>query len=75
MCGDRCFDDKLFEAAEILFKKIGNHQKLAQVYVMLKKYQMAFDAAKRADVPKVWKEIRLLKGKMCPFSFYSSFDF
>ena len=29
MCGDRCFDDKLFEAAEILFKKIGNFQKLA----------------------------------------------
>ena len=57
MCGDRCFDDKLFEAAEILFKKIGNFQKLAQVYVMLKKYQMAFDAAKRADVPKVWKAV------------------
>jgi clathrin heavy chain len=28
-CGDRCFDDKLFLAAEILFKRISNNQKLA----------------------------------------------
>ena len=57
MCGDRCFDDKLYQAAEILYKKASNNQKLAQVYVMLKKYQMAFDAAKKADVPKVWKAV------------------
>lgn len=32
-CGDRCFDDKLYLAAEILYKRIANNQKLAQVYV------------------------------------------
>jgi clathrin heavy chain len=56
-CGDRCFDDKLYLAAEILFKRIGNNQKLAQTYVKLKRYQAAFDAAKKADVPKVWKAV------------------
>ena len=29
MCGDRCFDDKLYLAAEILYKKAGNNHKLA----------------------------------------------
>jgi clathrin heavy chain len=56
-CGDRCFDDKLFMAAEILYKRVGNNQKLAQVYVKLKKYQDAFVAARKADVPKVWKAV------------------
>lgn len=37
-CGDRCFDDKLYLAAEILYKRIQNNQKLATTYVMLKKY-------------------------------------
>jgi len=37
-CGDRCFDDKLYLAAEILYKRVANNQKLAQVYVQLKKY-------------------------------------
>jgi clathrin heavy chain len=57
MCGDRCFEDKIYLAAEILYKKCANNQKLAQTYVMLKKYQLAFDAAKKADVPKVWKAV------------------
>lgn len=56
-CGDRCFDDKLYQAAEILYKRISNNQKLAQTYVNLKKYQLAFEAAKKADVPKVWKAV------------------
>lgn len=57
MCGDRCFDDKLYLAAEILYKRISNNQKLAQTYVNLKKYQEAFNAAKKADVPRVWKAV------------------
>ena len=28
-CGDKCFDDKLFEAARILYSQVGNNQKLA----------------------------------------------
>lgn len=57
LCGDRCFDDKLYLAAEILYKRISNNQKLAQTYVNLKKFQLAFDAAKKADVPRVWKAV------------------
>ena len=48
---------KLYLAAEILYKRIGNNHKLAQTYVKLKKYQSAFDAARKADVPKVWKAV------------------
>lgn len=54
---DRCFDDRLYQAAEILYKRVQNHQKLATTYVKLKKFQLAFDAAKKADVPKVWKDV------------------
>ena len=28
-CGDRCFDEKLNEAAKILYQHVGNNQKLA----------------------------------------------
>lgn len=55
--GERCFDQKLYLSSEILFKRINNNQKLANTYVMLKKYQAAYDAAKKADVPKVWKSV------------------
>lgn len=30
---------------------------MAQTLVKLKQYQAAFEAAKKADVPKVWKEV------------------
>jgi len=54
-CGERCHEDKLYNAAEILFKRIGNNQLLAKTYVMLKKYPQALASAQKADVPKVWK--------------------
>lgn len=56
-CGERCFEDKLYNAAELLFKRAGNQQKLALTYVRLKKYQLAFEAAKKVGVPKVWKQV------------------
>lgn len=34
--GDRCFDDKLFEAAKILFISIKNNAKIASCLVRLK---------------------------------------
>lgn len=37
--------------------KISNNQKLAEVFVMLKEYVQAYDAAKKADIPKVWKAV------------------
>lgn len=56
-CGERCFDEKMFNAAEILFKRCDNNQMLAQTYVKLKKYQAALAAAGKADIPKVWKAV------------------
>lgn len=55
--GDKCFDHKLYTAAKILYQRVSNNQKLAQVFVMLGEYQMAYDAAKKADIPKVWKAV------------------
>jgi clathrin heavy chain len=37
--------------------KYGNNQKLAMAYVMLKEYNNAYEAAKKADVPRVWKAV------------------
>lgn len=47
----------MYEAAKIIFTKLGNNQKLAQVFVMNKEYIQAYDAAKKADIPKVWKAV------------------
>ena len=55
--GDRCFDDKLFEAAKILFISIKNNSKIAACFIALKQFQQAIDACNRANNPKVWKEL------------------
>jgi len=55
--GDRCFASRLYNAAQLLYQKAGNNQKLAEVYVMLKKYAMALEAARKANIPKVWKAV------------------
>jgi clathrin heavy chain len=44
-------------AAKILFTRVGNNQKLAQVHVMLKDYIAAYEAVKKANIPKVWKAV------------------
>lgn len=55
--GERCVEDRLNEAAKIIFSRLGNNNRLAQVLVRLREFQAAFDAAKKADIPKVWKEV------------------
>lgn len=55
--GERCFENKTYQAAKILFTRVGNNQKLAQVHVMLKDYVAAYEAAKKANIPKVWKAV------------------
>lgn len=56
-CGDRCYEERLFEAAKLLYTSIGHNQKLASTLVFLKEYQAALEAAKKANIPKVWKEV------------------
>ena len=55
--GERCLEAKHWPAAKALFMKSGNTQKLARVYVSTKEYVQAYEAAKKADVPQVWKAV------------------
>ena len=55
--GDRCFEEKLFSAAKILFSKISNYSRLAATLVHLKEYPEAVECAKKANSNKVWKEL------------------
>lgn len=55
--GDRCYEERLFYAAKLLYVSIGHNQKLASTLVFLKEYQAALEAAKKANIPKVWKEV------------------
>lgn len=57
--GDRCFDDKLYEAAKAIFVRLKNNAKIASCLIKLKQFTQAFDAAKRANTPKTWKELCL----------------
>lgn len=55
--GDRCYDEKLYEAARILFSSIKNNARIASCLVRLKQFQKAIDAAKKANTPRTWKEL------------------
>nr|KAJ3422166.1 hypothetical protein HK105_000871 [Polyrhizophydium stewartii] len=55
--GDRCFDEKMFEAAKILFSSVSNWARLASTLVHLHEYQAAVDCARKANSTKVWKEV------------------
>jgi clathrin heavy chain len=54
---DRCFENRNYQAAKLLYQKANNNQKLAVTYVMLQQYQQALDSAKVAGIPKVWKQV------------------
>lgn len=55
--GDRCFDDKLYNAARILYNHIGNYARLASTLICLGQLQNAVEAAKKAQQIKTWKEV------------------
>lgn len=55
--GDRCFDEKLFEAAKIIFTTLKNNAKIASCLVRLKQFTVALEYAKKANTPKTWKEL------------------
>lgn len=57
--GERCYDEKLFEAAKILFININNNAKLALCYINLQQYREAVDAATKANSVPTWKEVNL----------------
>ncbi|XP_064613510.1 clathrin heavy chain 1 [Liolophura sinensis] len=54
---DRCFDDKMFEAARLLYNNVSNYARLAITLVHLGEYQAAVDSARKANSTKTWKEV------------------
>ncbi|KAH9275316.1 hypothetical protein BASA83_002084 [Batrachochytrium salamandrivorans] len=57
--GDRCFEEKMFESAKILFSSVSNWARLATTLVFLHEYQPAVDCARKANATKVWREVCL----------------
>jgi clathrin heavy chain len=55
--GDRCFKLKLYEAAKVLYTIVKNNSKIASCLVHLKQFNVAIEAAKKANTPKTWKEL------------------
>ena len=50
--GDRCFEQKMYEAARILFSSVSNWARLATTLVYLHEYQAAVDCARKANATK-----------------------
>lgn len=55
--GDRCFGDKLYEAAKLLFVSVKNNAKIASCLVFLGEFGAAIEAAKKANTPRTWKDL------------------
>ena len=54
---DRCFDDKMYEAAKLLYNNVSNFARLAITLVHLGEYQGAVDSARKANSTRTWKEV------------------
>lgn len=46
-CGDRAYDEGLYDAARVLFTHIPNYGRLASTLVKLRSFQAAVDAARK----------------------------
>ena len=68
--GDRVFEEGLFEAARAIFGHIPNWGRLASTLVRLHQFQQAVDAARKANSPRTWKEVR--HRPLCSLSVSSS---
>ncbi|KAL0267211.1 UNVERIFIED_CONTAM: hypothetical protein PYX00_009551 [Menopon gallinae] len=55
--GDRCFEDKMYEAAKLLYNNVSNFARLAITLVHLREFQGAVDSAKKANSTRTWKEV------------------
>ncbi|CAH0713601.1 unnamed protein product, partial [Brenthis ino] len=55
--GDRCFDDKMYNAAKLLYNNVSNFARLAITLVHLREFQGAVDSARKANSTRTWKEV------------------
>ena len=56
--GESCFEEGLYEAARVIFTHMPSWGRLASTLVRLHQFQAAVDAARKANSPKTWKEVR-----------------
>ncbi|KAG5489303.1 hypothetical protein GH5_00170 [Leishmania sp. Ghana 2012 LV757] len=56
---DRCFDDKLYESARVLYTVANNYARLASTEVMLNNLPAAIEAAQKAKSIHTYKEVNL----------------
>jgi clathrin heavy chain len=56
-CGDKAYEEGLYQAAKVFFTSNSNWSKLATTLVHLEEYQNAVDCARRANNVKVWKQV------------------
>ena len=64
---DRCFDNKMYDAAKLLYNNVSNFARLAITLVHLGEYQGAVDSARKANSTKTWKEVRCAARGECGF--------
>lgn len=57
--GERCYEERMYEAAKLLFNNISNFARLASTLVHLGEFQNAVDAARKANSTRSWKEVGL----------------
>ncbi|KAH7058366.1 clathrin heavy chain [Linnemannia elongata] len=55
--GDRCFEEKMYAPAKLLYSSISNWARLSTTLVHLGEYQAAVDGARKANSTKVWKDV------------------
>ncbi|OAQ24879.1 clathrin, heavy polypeptide, isoform CRA_a [Linnemannia elongata AG-77] len=55
--GDRCFEEKMYAPAKLLYSSISNWSRLSTTLVHLGEYQAAVDGARKANSTKVWKDV------------------
>jgi len=55
--GDRCFSEKLYKAARILYNFINNYARLASTLIKLQQWGAAVEAARKASSVQTWKEV------------------
>ncbi|CAJ1036018.1 Clathrin, heavy-chain linker/Clathrin-H-link/Region in Clathrin and VPS, putative [Leishmania lindenbergi] len=56
---DKCFDEKLYESARVLYTVANNYARLASTEVMLSNLPSAVEAAKKAKSIHTYKEVNL----------------
>ena len=57
--GEKCFNNKLYEAAKIFFEKIKSNAKIASCLIHLRQFPQAIEAARKANNTRTWKDVAL----------------